>query len=282
MPAWDAGQKAYREVVAPSAIVAIDAARAAKQRAATTALFENTGHRRRSGNGEAKFGGFIAVIDSRTFIGECIRRSVRSAFALPVLTYSTAAELEQRHLLTSARLVIFSLPEDNEEVSANALKILPTLAPKLPVIVLASTNDFELARRVICHGAKGYIPVTTRFEVVIEAVRFVLAGGTYAPIDCPLASDPRRNVLSQPPGTGLLTDRELAVTQAIQKGKSNKVIAYQLTMSESTVKVHIRNIMRKLRAVNRTDVAIKAQTTLGALGRADAGSISQSPLKRLE
>ena len=61
-----------------------------------------------------------------------------------------------------------------------------------------------------------------------------------------------------PPTSGLVTARELAVIRAIQKGKSNKVIAYELNMCESTVKVHVRNIMKKLKAKNRTEVAINA------------------------
>jgi DNA-binding NarL/FixJ family response regulator len=268
MLAQDAGQKAHREFVASSAInatcIAIDQARAETQLPTTAPLFEGIDDRRRYGNDGAKSGGFIAVIESRTFIGECIRRTVQSAFAQPVLTYSTAAELEQHPLLTSAHLIILSQAEDNTEVSANALKVLSTLAPKIPIVVLAYSNDSELARRAICHGAKGYIPVTMGFEITIAAVRFVLAGGTYAPMDCLLSRDPPGVMLSQPPGTDHLTGRELTVTRAIQKGKSNKVIAYELSMCESTVKVHIRNIMRKLKAVNRTDVAIKAQTSLSA------------------
>src|SRR5271170_3662907 len=108
MPAQDAGQTAHRESVAPTAIdptsMAIDEARAATQLFAT----EDIDDRRTDGNDGAEFGGFIAVIESHTFIAECIRRSVQSAFALPVLTYPTAAELEQRHLLASAQLIIFS------------------------------------------------------------------------------------------------------------------------------------------------------------------------------
>jgi DNA-binding NarL/FixJ family response regulator len=83
-------------------------------------------------------------------------------------------------------------------------------------------------------------------------------------MDCLLPRDPPGDALSQPPRTGLVTGRELAVIRAIQKGKSNKVIAYDLNMCESTVKVHVRNVMRKLEAKNRTDVAIKAQASLTA------------------
>jgi DNA-binding NarL/FixJ family response regulator len=211
-----------------------------------------------------KADGFIAVIESRTFIQECIRRSVQSAFPLSVLTFSTAIELEQQHLLTSPKLIIFSWVEDNKVGSINALKVLSELAPGTPVIVLAYNNDAELARTAIGHGAKGYIPVSLGFEITIEAVRFVLAGGTYVPMDCLLARGWPGDAPSQPPTSGLVTSRELAVIRAIQQGKSNKVIAYELNMCESTVKVHVRNIMKKLNAKNRTEVAIKAQTGLSA------------------
>ena len=211
--------------------------------------------------------GFIAVIESRTFIRECLRRSVQSAFPLPVLTYSTAIELEQLHLLTSPKLIIFSWVEDNKEASTNALKVLSELAPRTPIIVLAYNNAPELVRTAICHGAKGYIPVTMGFEITIEALRFVLAGGTYVPMDCLLARGGPEDAPSQPPTSGLVTARELAVVRSIQKGKSNKVIAYELNMCESTVKVHVRRIMKKLNAKNRTDVAIKSQTVLSVLPR---------------
>ena len=99
--------------------IAIDEMRAETQLSATGQLFEETDDRRASGSGGAKLGGFIAVIESRTFIRECIRRSVQSAFAQPVLTYSTAVELEQQHLLASAQLIIFSWGDGNTEASTN-------------------------------------------------------------------------------------------------------------------------------------------------------------------
>jgi DNA-binding NarL/FixJ family response regulator len=55
----------------------------------------------------------------------------------------------------------------------------------------------------------------------------------------------------------VLTQREVEVAEAIRKGKPNKIIAYELNLCESTIKVHIRNIMKKLNATNRTQVAFK-------------------------
>ncbi len=243
--------------------IAIGEVQAKVRLAATDRLFQDIDESRAYGSGGAQLGGFIAVIEGRTFIRECIRRSVQSAFAQPVLTYSTAAELGQQQLLASAQLIILSWLEDDPEASVDALKTFSELAPGIPVVVIASTDDAEQARSAIRHGAKGYIPATMGFEITIEAVRFVLAGGTYAPMDCLLQRDPLRDT-SQPSRAGLVTGRELAVVRAIQQGKSNKAIAYELNMCESTVKVHVRNIMKKLRAANRTDLAIKAQGSLGA------------------
>src|SRR5271163_1511307 len=212
---------------------------------------------------EAVTDGFIAVIESRTFIRECIRRSMQSALPLHVQTFSEVEEL-QRNQLPS--LILICEIEDNRDSAANVFKLLSQIAPRIPVIVLAYNNDAEIAKAAIGHGVKGYIPVTLGFDIAIEAVRFVLAGGTYVPIDYVLTRSwpgnlPRESL----PASGAVTARELAVVRAIQQGRSNKVIAYELGMCEGTVKVHVRRIMKKLNAKNRTDAAIKSQTVLSTV-----------------
>ena len=211
----------------------------------------------------AKVDGFIAVVESRTFLGECISRSARLALPLPIITYSTVFELEQQHSPASPEIVIVSLMEAGSGAVINTLAKLSKLFPGIPVIVLADKIDPELALAAMRHGARGYIPFTMEFDIAIEAVRFVLAGGTYVPMECVLATGGSDIAAAQPsPSVGAVTGRELAVVRAIQQGKSNKVMAYDLNMCESTVKVHVRNIMKKLKARNRTEVAIKAQTVL--------------------
>jgi DNA-binding NarL/FixJ family response regulator len=209
-----------------------------------------------------KVNGFIAVIESRIFLQECIRRSMQSAFSLPILTCSTLSELELGLKAASAAIVIVSWVDGSNEVNTNVLNALSELVPNVPVVVLAQTNDVDLARTAIRHGAKGYIPCTLRFDITIEAVRFVLAGGTYVPMDCVLATGPGVQVSPASRPSRGVTARELAVIRALQQGKSNKVIAYELNMCESTVKVHVRNLMKKMKAKNRTDLAIKTQSAL--------------------
>ena len=214
----------------------------------------------------------IALVESRTFMRECIRRGMQSAFSLPVVTFSTLSELESQ-FSDAIALVFLCLGDAGQEECANALKVLSALNPSIPIVVHATVNDVELAKTAINSGAKGYLPCTTNFEIAIEAVQFILAGGTYIPIDYLFPSgQPSPRATQASPLVNVLTGREISIVKAIQEGKSNKIIAYKLCICEGTVKVHLRNIMKKLNARNRTDVAIKARTSLGMdIGRAGAG-----------
>ncbi len=202
---------------------------------------------------------YVALVERRPFLRECIGRSIQSAFAFPVVTFSTLADLGGSGGDGAPALVILSLIEASREGWANALKDLSEDVSGRPVVTLASDNDLDLARAAIRHGAKGYIPVTMGFDIAVEAIRFVLVGGTYAPTDYLLAADPPSAAPARPAQpSGLLTSREVTIVGAIKQGKSNKVIANELNLCESTVKVHVRNVMQKLSAKNRTEVAMKA------------------------
>jgi DNA-binding NarL/FixJ family response regulator len=207
----------------------------------------------------AKADPFVAVVENRPFLRECVRRSMQSALSIPVVTYSTLSELGAQPNNASAQLIVVSLIEASSEACTNTLNDLSEFASARPVIALASTNNVDLARAAIRCGAKGYIPVTMGFEIAIEVMRFVLAGGTYVPPDCLLVTDqPGPSASTTLSRLYMLTSRELSIVRAIQQGKSNKIIAHELNMCLSTVKVHMRNVMRKLNAKNRTEVAITA------------------------
>src|SRR3984957_19450115 len=204
----------------------------------------------------------VIIVGSLIFLRECIQRSIQSALSIPVETFSSFSEMGNQETTGSARLVIISLGETNTQESAEALSIISDLAPSLPTIVLSSKYDFEVMRAVIGCGAKGYIPMTMGFEITVEAVRFVLAGGTYVPAECLLSAILPAGTPSRPAASGAITGRELAVIRAIHQGKPNNIIAYELNMRDRTVKVPVRHIMKKLRAKNRTDVAIQVTALL--------------------
>lgn len=182
-------------------------------------------------------------------------------------TYSSVLEFENKLPSASICLIIVSLSEVSLQAAADVLQTLADLVPGVPVVVLSYEGGLELARAVIASGAKGYIPVTMGFEIAIEAVRFVLAGGTYVPADFFLPPTSTEVTLQQHrSASDAVTTRELAVVRRIQQGKPNKVIAAELRISEGTVKIHVRHIMKKLAAKNRTEVAIKSARVLAHEG----------------
>ena len=108
------------------------------------------------------------------------------------------------------------------------------------------------------HGVRGHIPTATTLNVAIKAMQLVLVGGVYVPASNFLTA--RHSVAKVGAGdeTTVLTKQQSAVVDAVRQGKANKVIAHELHISESTVKVHLHNVMKKLQVKNRTEVAVKA------------------------
>lgn len=129
-----------------------------------------------------------------------------------------------------------------------------------PVVVLSDVEDTDRIVDALNRGACGYIPTNLSLAVAIEAMRLVRAGGKFVPASSLIAAHRVAESVesSQRPSAGVFTARQIAVVEALRMGKANKLIAYELNMCESTVKVHVRNIMKKLKAKNRTQVAFMA------------------------
>ena len=135
-------------------------------------------------------------------------------------------------------------------------------ATSLPIILLADSDDIAQIISALECGVKGYIPTSVSLDVCVEAISLSIAGGIFVPANSLLAM---RSILarqSERPAAAFFTDRQLAVAEALRRGKANKIIAYELNMQESTVKVHVRNIMKKVKASNRTEVAYKLMELL--------------------
>jgi DNA-binding NarL/FixJ family response regulator len=132
-----------------------------------------------------------------------------------------------------------------------------------PVIVLLDTQTphSSIVRDVLRSGARGVISARTiDMTTVPAAVRYVVAGGVVVPVEVILSDTPTpsETTLRLPQGMDL-TSRQLSVFACLRQGKANKIIAHELQMSESTVKVHVRNIMRKMGATNRTQAVYNAR-----------------------
>jgi DNA-binding NarL/FixJ family response regulator len=108
----------------------------------------------------------------------------------------------------------------------------------------------------LLHGIGGYIPTTLGPSVVFQALHLIHAGGTFVPADVLLqeTGDHIRPAPANAPAlvANGLTDRQANVLELIRQGKSNKLIAASLDISENTVKVYVHQIMKRLGAMNRT------------------------------
>jgi len=121
-----------------------------------------------------------------------------------------------------------------------------------PVALLSGTAPRDVARRALRDGAAGFLPKTLSPLDLVAAVREMLAGDVYMPLE--FLSDPKQGELGI-----TLTPRELDVLQGISAGKSNKEIARDLDIQEVTVKLHLKTLSRKLGARNRTHAAMLAR-----------------------
>ncbi len=131
--------------------------------------------------------------------------------------------------------------------------------PGLPIIVVSGYEEAAVARRALAHGAAAYIPKSTAGEEIVQAIRAVLDGDVWLPPQIvpgtaelePAEADIAARIAS-------LTPQQFRVLTMIAEGLLNKQIAWELSVSEATIKAHMTAIMRKLGVNNRTQVALAA------------------------
>lgn len=147
---------------------------------------------------------------------------------------------------------------------------LRAASPELPVVVLSATEDRDTVLRAINDGAMGFIPKSSKTEVLVAALRLVFSGGVYLPpsvFTSPPGSAPPElrqsaNAAARTPKDIGLTERQAQVLALLVQGKSNKLICRALDLAEGTVKIHVTAILRALNVSNRTE-ALVAVSRLG-------------------
>ena len=132
--------------------------------------------------------------------------------------------------------------------------------PGLPTIVVSGHEEAQVARRALAHGASAYIPKSTSGDDIITAIRSVLDGDVWLPHRLMGGSDVglKPDEADVAARIATLTPQQFRVLTMIAEGLLNKQIAYDLGVSEATVKAHMTAIMRKLGVNNRTQVALAA------------------------
>jgi DNA-binding NarL/FixJ family response regulator len=130
--------------------------------------------------------------------------------------------------------------------------------PSVPVIVVSANDDHDVIRRCIDFGAAGFIPKTTDLDVMRDAIRAVLGGGTWTPVDVDLQRPSDKDTADTVRRLSSLTPQQVRVLIMLSEGLLNKQIAYELSVSEATVKAHVSAILQKLGVESRTQAVIAA------------------------
>jgi DNA-binding NarL/FixJ family response regulator len=209
----------------------------------------------------------LVIIDNRALDRQCLARCITSTRPeVSILAFDTVEEWRRHRdsgTLPAAILLNIGSARISDRIIADQIKMLASEFPT-PIIILADSDDPTEIIGVLDCGAGGYIPSSVSIDVCIEAIALAMAGGIFVPASCLLAMRQFINTAASTsaPLNGIFTARQAEVVEALRRGKANKIIAYELNMRESTVKVHIRNIMKKVKATNRTEVAYKINDML--------------------
>ncbi len=137
------------------------------------------------------------------------------------------------------------------------LPLLQKTSPKSKIIIVSAIEDAAVIKQVMNKGVKGYIPKRLEPKVIMAAIKLVLEGGTYLPPQ--LLKNISDKKTKNKDKKSLLTPRQKEVLQYIAQGLSNKQIAYEMQISEATVKLHINALLKALKANNRTQALVMAQ-----------------------
>jgi DNA-binding NarL/FixJ family response regulator len=234
----------------------------------------------------------IALIDPKPLTRQSIRDVLTEAFPeYAIVAVSTCEKLLEIDERPFGKLDLVVVYIRNERLTntwvQSALELLRVRLPGASTAVLADRDDVDEVNRALALGVRGYIPTSVEWEVAVAALRLISAGGTFVPADALRSTAAKPN--GQPEAERQwqsdgpdLTPRELSVIDLLREGKPNKVIAARLDMQENTVKVHVRNILKKLNAANRTHAAFVANRLLSLNGEPIALPNSLRPIDQAQ
>ena len=203
----------------------------------------------------------IIVADDHPLFREALRhalgRAVPDATVVEADTVAALLDEAEQHPEADLLLLDLNMPGAN---GFSALVQMRAHHPSLPVVIISANEDPGVIRRSIAHGAAGFVPKSSTVEEMVEALQAVLDGDVWIPAsvdaESPTLEGPEADVASR---LASLTPQQFRVLTMLSAGLLNKQIAYELGVSEATIKAHMTAIMQKLGATNRTQAVVLSQ-----------------------
>ena len=198
----------------------------------------------------------LAIVDQSRLRSDCLKLALgMQPRRWRVADIATVSELIQRVLHGEELDVILLGGSTCSQIDIADISSLAATV-QTPILVAADCDDPERAHVILRAGARGFLPASYSLKVLIGALERVRTGGTYVPLTLTEAAPTAERAPWR-----ALTRRQCDVLALIAEGKANKLIADALNMSESTVKAHVKQIIRRLNVANRTQAALLATRT---------------------
>jgi DNA-binding NarL/FixJ family response regulator len=155
-------------------------------------------------------------------------------------------------------LILLDLHMSDLEPDASVRMVIDA-APETPVLLMSGSATSQAIKSAIAQGARGFLPKTMPPDLFAAAISMVLGGGSYLPVEILQGTEgglPEREAPNGAPNLDeILTPRERQVLVRVATGASNKEIGRDLALAEVTIKLHVRQILRKIDARNRSEAA---------------------------
>ncbi|HEX5211911.1 MAG TPA: response regulator transcription factor [Pseudolabrys sp.] len=202
----------------------------------------------------------LVIADDHPLFRGALREAVTGLFERVDIaeagTFNEMAELLERGS-NDVDLVLLDLTMPGVR-GFSGLMYLRAQYPGVPVIVVSANDDPAAIRRCMEFGASGFIPKTLGVEAMRGAISGILSGGVWTPPDVDLAAGSDAETAALMARMATLTPQQVRVLMMLSEGLLNKQIAYQLGVSEATVKAHVSAILQKLGVESRTQAVIAA------------------------
>jgi len=218
------------------------------------------------GQGDAGLGGGrvdqnirIMIADDHPMVRGALRQAVGGAVAKAEIVECADLDAVSQSLGENDEIDLVLLDLAMPGVRGfSGLLYLRAQYPGVPVVIVSANEDRGVMRRCVDFGASGFIPKTTDIETMRTAIRSILDGQTWTPPDLDLSAPADKGTADTVRRLASLTPQQVRVLMMLSEGLLNKQIAYELSVSEATVKAHVSAILQKLGVESRTQAVIAA------------------------
>jgi DNA-binding NarL/FixJ family response regulator len=201
----------------------------------------------------------IVIADDHPLVRGALRQAVEGAFSKAVV--KEASDFDQLVCILESQpdtdLVLLDLAMPGMHGFSGLIYLRGQYA-NVPVVIVSANDNRCVIRRCIEIGASGFIPKTMDMAALGAAIAAVLQGGLCIPQDLDLAANADPEAAEILRRLASLTPQQMRVLMMVSEGMLNKQIAYELSVSEATIKAHVSAILQKLRVDSRTQAVIAA------------------------